>query len=156
MDQMCSRLLLRYVQLEKILQSFLSPAQVSEARGLSLLTLDNKMERGLGEKGRKKHVLLCAWFCSTRAGSAHGRRLSQPSVSQGNALMSPQMRSRAFGDPTVKDSACHQYYSCSRSTSDRLCTGRQRAGSTALASRANRSNGVSSPRGSASISHGEL
>lgn len=42
-----------------------------------------KRRGGFGEGGRKKHVLLCAWFCSTWVGTAHGRRLSQPSVSQG-------------------------------------------------------------------------
>lgn len=41
-----------------------------------------KWRGGFGKGGRKKHVL-CAWFCSTWVGTAHGRRLSQPSVSQG-------------------------------------------------------------------------
>lgn len=102
-----------------------------------------KRRGGAGKKGRKKHGLLCAWLWSTWVGTAHGRRLSQPSVSQGNAFTSPQMRSIAFGDPTVKDSACHRYYNCSRSTSDWPCMGRRRAGGTALVSRANSSMDVS-------------
>lgn len=55
MEQVYSRLLLCYAQLEKKFQSFLSSA-VSEARALSVIALQNKMEkRVLVERQDKEH-----------------------------------------------------------------------------------------------------
>lgn len=127
---------------KKIFQSFPSPAQVSEARAQSLTTPGNKMERGVWEGRKEKACAMCVVLFHLGRHSPREKAVSALSIS-GNALLSPQTRSRAFGDPTPERSACHQYYNRSRSMWDPLCVGKQGAGSPALVSKANRSMGVS-------------
>lgn len=80
----CSRLLPRYEQCEGIFvplllllryltpELWISPRWITTWRG------------GCAERRRKKHAMLCVWFCTSQVGTARGRRrLSQPSVSRG-------------------------------------------------------------------------